>query len=309
MSPTGIFVFLACAYLCGVLALQDEKGLEPTQFNGSQTGLGEVPTDSGYSAENDIVEDEVGGDVGSGLPDLEPIQSRQQQQCPCGDDGLEWEKVVHLNLSDLAQACPMGLNLTAHPVRGCGRSSLGSGCDSILFSVHNHTYTRVCGQVQAYQKGSSHAFFNALQLDLSTVEEAYVSGVSLTYGKPGSRSHVWTFAGAQSEQEHTQPFLVCSCSNNNREWRYNVPTFIGNDYFCDSGFRSQPMNGEDVSEDLLWDGKGCGDYSTCCSFGPPFFCTTLDQPTTEDLELRLCATNAADQEDKLISLVDIYIQY
>ena len=184
MSPTGIFVFLACAHLCGVLALQHEKGLEPTQFNGSQTSLGEVPTGSGYSAENDTVEDEVGGDVGSGLP------SSQQQQCPCGDNGLEWEKIVHLNLSDPAQACPMGLNLTAHPVRGCGRSSLGSGCDSIWFSVHNHTYTRVCGQVQAYQKGSSHAFFNALQLDQSTVEEAYVSGISLTYGKPSSRSAV-----------------------------------------------------------------------------------------------------------------------
>ena len=38
---------------------------------------------------------------------------------------------------------------------------------------------------------------------------------------------------------------------------------------------------------------------------PPWFCTTLPQPTTDDIELRNCASEATSNEDTLVQLVDI----
>ncbi len=54
---------------------------------------------------------------------------------------------------------------------------------------------------------------------------------------------------------------------------------------------------------------GCGGTSTCCQFNnPPWFCKQLPQPTTDDIELRLCADGSTRDEDITIRQVDIFIQ-
>ena len=60
---------------------------------------------------------------------------------------------------------------------------------------------------------------------------------------------------------------------------------------------------------ILWDGEGCVPTSTCCEFNrPPWFCTTLPQSTTDDLELRIChGGDLSADEDTVISLVDISV--
>ena len=63
------------------------------------------------------------------------------------------------------------------------------------------------------------------------------------------------------------------------------------------------------TDDPLWDGAGCSGGSSCCEFNnPPWFCKTLPQPTTDDIELRLCFSNPASDEDTPIQLVEIYTQ-
>ena len=48
----------------------------------------------------------------------------------------------------------------------------------------------------------------------------------------------------------------------------------------------------------MWDGKGRRGSSTCCEFNnPPLFCKDLPQPTTDDIELRLCADESLVIED------------
>ncbi len=43
------------------------------------------------------------------------------------------------------------------------------------------------------------------------------------------------------------------------------------------------------SDDPLWDGAGCGPTSSCCQLNnPPWFCVSFPEPTTDDLELRIC---------------------
>ena len=147
---------------------------------------------------------------------------------------------------------------------------------------------------------------------MNTTEAAYVSGLSVTHGPAGSRQHIWTFAAALDEQDPTYNELYnCPCTNTSVTWPYQLPSFIGNDYFCDTGNRGPGYNlTAFYPNDPLWDGEGCGSASTCCEFNtPPWFCKSLPQPTSDDLELRLCNYLEYDNgEDKLIYLVDIFIK-
>ena len=231
--------------------------------------------------------------------------------CSCGGDG-GWTRVAYLNMSDPNQQCPSNWTLTTSPIRGCGRSSAGYyTCDSSFYPVHGRTYSSVCGRVLAYQRGRALGFYAALQTERNTTESAYMSGVSLTHGPAGSRQHIWTFAATLDEQNPTYRLYNCPCTNTNVTWPYQVPSFIGNDYFCDTGNRG-PGHSASIyyPDDPLWDGEGCGSASTCCEFNtPPWFCKSLPQPTSDDLELRQCNYYTYDfQEDKVIYLVDIFIK-
>ena len=82
-----------------------------------------------------------------------------------------------------------------------------------------------------------------------------------------------------------------------------------NNYFCDTGNHG-PRGGSYYSIFLnpLWDGDGCGATSACCQFNnPPWFCTTLPQPTTDDIEMRVCNNDNEYNEDIILSFVNINI--
>ena len=149
-------------------------------------------------------------------------------QCSCGGDG--WTRVAYLNMLDREQTCPSNWNFYTSPVRGCGRSSSGPyACDSVVYPVNGRSYFAICGRVIAYQTAQYSLGFRS-----ATIEESYVSGVSITHGPPGARQHIWTFVGALSEMD-TSGGYNCPCSNTVVTWPHEVPSFIGNDYFCDSG--------------------------------------------------------------------------
>ena len=223
---------------------------------------------------------------------------------PCG--GAGWTRVAYLNMSEPQQTCPSNWNLTTSPVRGCGRSSTGAQmCDSVVYPINGLTYNNVCGRITAYHKGWSEGFSN--RFTPSSLEVAHVSGVSLTHGLPGARQHVWTFVGAENDERNASD--NCPCANTNTAWPHQIPSFIGNDYFCDTGRHEKGIdNNAFYFNDPLWDGEGCGSTSSCCEFNsPPWFCKSLPQPTTDDLEIRLCGYFPKSFEDKIISLIDIFV--
>ena len=228
--------------------------------------------------------------------------------CSCGGVG-GWTRAVNLNMSDSNQQCPSNWNLTTTPIRGCGRRTSGwPKCDSVTYSIHGHTYSSVCGRILAYQRGEANAFQH---YSFNTIEEAYISGVSLTHGPVGSRQHIWSFAGARYEQDAIyNTRQTCSCTNTNVSWPHQVPSFINNDYFCDTGNPGPAVRpGTYYTNDPLWDGNGCSSTSTCCEFNsPPWFCKSLPQPTNDDLEIRNCYSVPSHQEDKLITLIVIYVK-
>ena len=89
-----------------------------------------------------------------------------------------------------------------------------------------------------------------------------------------------------------------------------IPNFVSSDYFCVAGTPTWGSVRVLYTGDPLWDGQGCGLQSTCCTFNnPPWFCKTLPQPTTEDIEVRICADEESfANEDSPIELIELYVQ-
>ena len=101
----------------------------------------------------------------------------------------------------------------------------------------------MCGNIIAHHKGVGLGFPSLWRNTPVPIEEIYVSGVSITHGPPGARQHVWTLVGALNEIDNQfNGEYNCPCSNTNVTWPYEVPSFIGNNYFCDTGNRGPGYN-------------------------------------------------------------------
>ena len=232
--------------------------------------------------------------------------------CPCGEQGKPWSKVAHLNMSDPEEQCPANWTaVTRRGFRWCDTSRTDAhSCDSAFFQLpRRQDYSHVCGRVIGYQRGSTDAFSTSIVYD-SSLNDAYIDGVSLTHGVAGSRQHIWSFVAAQSEDDHSGSRYICHCIDIENDWPYHdqIPSFIGNNYYCDTGGSyCTPSHPTVVTEDPLWDGQGCGPSNTCCTFNnPPWFCATLPHTTMDDIEMRLCASKPK-REASVINLVEIYV--
>ena len=154
-------------------------------------------------------------------------------KCPpvysCGGTG-GWRRVVYLDMTDPHTTCPSGWSMTGYAKRTCGRNSTGSRtCDSATFPVSGGEYSRVCGRIKAYQWGATIAFYSYHYGLVTTIDDAYACGVSVTHGT--TRNHIWTFVAGASEGDPTWP-EVCPCDAN---ITIRIPPFVGNDSFCESG--------------------------------------------------------------------------
>ena len=106
-------------------------------------------------------------------------------------------RVANLNMTDPNQQCPPNFSLSyTKPKRLCGKSTNGSGCDSVNFTTSGLQYNKACGRVVGYQFGTPNAFV-AHQRNGFDINEAYVDGISITYGSP--RKHIWTLAAGLFE--------------------------------------------------------------------------------------------------------------
>ena len=213
-----------------------------------------------------------------------------------------WMRVTQLNMTNRQDICPSGFNIITSPKRMC-KKIISYGCVSTTFPVKGVQYSSVCGRIIGYQYSNPEAFSPFYGSRRRTIDNAYVDGVSLTHGH-SPRKHIWTFANAVDEIRSQK--WVCPCTRTDSTYTGVVPPFIGGDYFCDTGSRYHYAS-HWYTEDPLWDGRGCGGSSTCCEFNnPPWFCKNLPQPTTDDIELRLCLDEY--YEDIGLEVIDIYVQ-
>ena len=236
-----------------------------------------------------------------------PVQVYCDMNRTCCNTTGGWTRVANLDMTDPSQQCPTGFtqeNRTTAPLRTC--AGPGAGCVSIMFSSHGIEYSSVCGRVLGYQESGPTAFYPYHMNSSITIDDNYIAGVSLTHGQ-SPRQHVWSFAAALDEKRSNP--ASCPCTRPDVNYTGTVPPFIGQDYFCETGSRGFWARGRFYFEDPLWDGQGCGSISTCCSFNnPPRFCKQLTQPTTDDIELRLCYATDGTTKDILLEHAEIYVK-
>ena len=190
--------------------------------------------------------------------------------------------------------------------RLCAMNIDGAGCSSVVFPVEGVQYSRVCGKIIGYQQKSPDGFWPYIRGGQTTIDSCYVDGISLTHGQC-PRKHIWTFVAALHEYNSHRD-TVCPCTNIRNNPPPAVPSFVGQDYFCDTGSENH-YQFIFYGNDPLWDGAGCGQFSTCCSFNsPPWFLKELSPPTSDDVEMRLCANENRSNEDITFETLEIYVQ-
>ena len=231
----------------------------------------------------------------------------------CGSEG-GWKRLAYLNMTDSTENCPSGFKLyQSGGVRACGRptSSVGS-CTSVQFPSNGTSYSQVCGRVVGYQYRAPDAVLSEGSHH-NDINSYYVDGVSITRGSP--RQHVWTLmAGLHQASRHydgPQDYRYnCPCSPNSPQ-NSNLQSFIGNDYYCESGNPTTNGTFQNIlyTSDPLWDGKGCGVEGNCCTApGLPWFHKVLKTTTTDYLELRVCGDEGTADEESPVSFFELYIK-
>ena len=224
----------------------------------------------------------------------------------CGGMTGGWMRVTRLNMTNSSHTCPAGLELLTTPKRLCAMNIDGGGCSSATFNLHGIRYTHVCGKIIGYQQNSPDAFEPYYHNRSLTIDDTYVDGISLTHGR-NPRKHIWTFVSALHEID-TGGYTICPCTNTNNPLSIPIPPFVGSDYFCDTGSNNHFVY-KFYPDDPLWDGQGCGQLNTCCSFNnPPWFMKELPSSTSEDIEMRLCSDSSRTDEDINFETVELYVQ-
>ena len=218
----------------------------------------------------------------------------------CGTTG--WVRLAYLNMTEPGASCPTSLRQINTPAKLCGRHT-APGCSGVTYSVDGIRYSKVCGQARGYQYYSPDAFKQVVN-DITDINSYYVDGVSITYGMP--RHHLWTYASGLSGNYNNGAYN-CPCAKYPGE---SPPAFVGLDYYCESGITGRWQDNNRIAlEDPLWDGHGCGPGNSCCAqAGMPWFCRTLPQGVSENIEVRVCADAVLADEEVYIELLEVYIQ-
>ena len=221
----------------------------------------------------------------------------------CGGITGGWMRVAELDMTNSSHQCPSGLIERIYPSgkRTCVRTETTAGCSSTNSIIPSGVeYSNVCGRVIGYQYGSTDAFFN----NPVNINSIYVDGVSITHGD--QRQHIWTFAAGFHQLGND--IASCPCSTNGSHVT-PPPAFVGEDYFCDSGNIDNRFQQLLYGDDPLWDEAGCITGDGCCTFNnPPWFYKQLPQPTTDNIEMRVCRNGGNSSEDVAIEVIEVFVQ-
>ena len=171
----------------------------------------------------------------------------------------------------------------------------------------------MCGQVRGYQYGSPDGttpYLSGGPTQNRAIDELYVDGVSITYDV-NPRKHIWTYMGSVYEQVNKLHPDVCPC-NTQYMTQLSPPTFIGHDYYCESGNPVPNSWSESTlyANDPLWDGKQCSVQETpCCnSTSMPWFVKNLNEQSNSPIEVRLCHNETFFNEDVPVGIIEVFIK-
>ena len=209
----------------------------------------------------------------------------------------EWKRIVSFNIS-AGDECPTGWSKSSHSgISFCRSPSDSVGCYSTTFST-TMNYTRVCGRARGYQKGTPDGSLS------NNINGVYADGLSITHGTP--RQHIWTYIAGHSDYGNFHTGSHCPCALVPGR---SPPSFVGTNYYCESGSNNTNDINMYYLSDPLWDGDGCSSGNTCCSnINLPWFQYQLSQMTEDDIEVRICRDEGFFNEEVLIDILELYIQ-
>ena len=245
----------------------------------------------------------------------------------CRDITGGWMRVAYIDMLQQNKTCPQGLantSVTTHTCSKvaeketcipltrnmCTRSHTDNySCSSVTFPTHGVNYTKVCGQARGYQYRYTPAFRGSHFdgegfLSTATLNDAYVSGLSVTYGNPPNRNHIWTFAAGWSKN-HTYSTTNCPCALHEGPVQ---PPFVGENYTCESGSTGPVERMRWRFDNTLWDTMDCAPEKECCKRkSDPWFTVTLGKEVSDDIEVRLCHYFDNRTENIGVEELEIYI--
>ena len=304
MTSYNIYFLLFIAVLPLTLLPRKLQAAEtsPLLLAGTGDGIGTCPTQASSEQVHRNISTTVRGFIKNFIRETYDVLYLSQE---CGSG--EWHTVVDLDMTDPSQQCPSAwMEYNSGGVRACERIQNGvGGCDGTAFTT-GHSYKKICGRATGYQVGGSSAFGFTTQ---PTIDLYYLYGLSITRGSP--RKHIWTFATGLSEGDNSQASWHCPCTDPTNPDNEEIPSFVGDNYFCESGNPSNTwISNHLYSGDPLWDGEQCENEGVCCSNenSPPWFRVTLPSPTTDDIEARLCIPPFSSGEEVLLQKLEIYVQ-
>ena len=223
----------------------------------------------------------------------------------CGVRGVM--RVAHIDMRNPSVNCPAPL--TQYQLdsgeRLCGSTKTARmTCDSVVFPTHHFSYKHVCGRAVGfsyYRPCAFHFYKNGGQ---TTINHAYVSGLSITYWCEGERTHIWTYVGGYSDKRSDSCNCPCAASPG-----ASAPPFVGQDFYCESATRyTPPYPPRWYTNNTLWDGEDCYPGSSCCNNGfAPWFRRTLQEKTTGNIEVRWCTGQGLPNDRVATELLEIYI--
>ena len=209
------------------------------------------------------------------------------------------KRIAYLNMSESDQ-CPFGLRMVTNSSTGqkaCGRT-VSRGCTAVEFPVDT-SYTHVCGYVRGYQFGKTRGFLFSPGRSSS---ELYADGMSITYGN--SYNHLWTYVIGLSETLYTARY-ECPRDRSNPNDRSYVPSFVGEHFYCETGFVTGYQR-RVAWEDPLWDGRGCISSSShsCERYG--WFHRQIST-TSDNITVRWCSEKDTRIEDVYTEVLEIWV--
>jgi len=212
-------------------------------------------------------------------------------------DEYGWERFVLVDMREANATCPGDFRRVVGPdnVAYCRRNINTGGCTHMYWPTYNYV-KRMYGRIYGIQFGTPdiERLFDGLDND------GYVDGVSLTYSRFPNREHIWTFIGYTSAA-----FPNCPCST---EPARETPTFIGDNYFCESGTDHETDFYEEFTDDPIWDAMNCeATQVNCCDRGPWFY-REFNTAFLDEVELRLCLDQDTSDEDIGLQLIELWVQ-
>ena len=87
------------------------------------------------------------------------------------------------------------------------------------------------------------------------------------------------------------------------------PSFVHDNYYCESGSELRPDFGVSYTNDPVWNGDGYSSENSCCSEPSlPWFYRQIPLTANEDIETRICRDQESGDEDVLVRQLRLYVQ-